>query len=75
MQFCIELPDDLGKELSKQPDIQLFIQNTIEKILLEKKQNSQAQLVVDIVNDLPEFPSFADKDPLEIQRAMRDEWD
>ena len=72
MQFCIELPDDLGKELSKQPDIQLFIQNTIEKILLEKKQNSQ--LIVDVVKDLPEFPSFADKDPLEIQRAMRDEW-
>jgi len=73
MQFCIELPDDLGKELSKQPDIQLFIQNTIEKILLEKKQNSQ--LVIDVIKDLPEFPSFADKDPLEIQRAMRDEWD
>jgi len=73
MQFCIELPDDLGKELSKQPDIQLLIQNTIEKILLEKQQNSQ--LVVDVVKDLPEFPSFTGKTPLEIQRQMRDEWD
>ena len=72
MQFCVELPDKLGEQLLKQSNMQQLVQNTIENMLLEQKINSQ--LVVDILQELPEFPSFAGKEPLEIQKEMRDEW-
>lgn len=39
---------------------------------LSQKQSSE--LVTDIVKDLPEFPCFANQDPLQLQRALRDEW-
>jgi len=73
MQFSIELPDDLGQELLQQTDIQQFIQKAIEKMLLEQKRASEL-LIVDIVENLPEIAAFRDKDPLEIQKALRDEW-
>ena len=39
------------------------------------QQKQAPELLTDIIKDLPEFPSFANKDPLALQKAMRDEWD
>lgn len=39
------------------------------------KEQQESELLIDVIKDLPEFPSFANKDALEIQKAMRDEWD
>jgi hypothetical protein len=75
MQVKIELPDELGKQLLEMPDMQLLVQKAVEKILLEERQKQSSQLLVDLVNDLPEFPTFKNQDPLNLQRALRDEWD
>jgi hypothetical protein len=75
MQVRIELPDELGKQLLEMPDMQLLVQKAVEKMLLEEQQKQSSQLLVDIVNDLPEFPTFKNQDPLNLQRALRDEWD
>jgi hypothetical protein len=75
MQVKIELPDELGKQLLEMPDMQLLVQKAVEKMLLEEQQKQSSQLLVDIVNDLPEFPTFKNQDPLNLQRALRDEWD
>ncbi len=38
MQVAIELPDDLGKELLQQMNVNEFVQEAIKKMLLEQKQ-------------------------------------
>ena len=75
MQVKIELPDELGNQLLEMPDMQLLVQKAIEKMLLEERQKQSSQLLVDLVNDLHEFPTFKNQDPLKLQRALRDEWD
>jgi hypothetical protein len=72
MQIAIELPDELGQQVLQHENVQQFVQRAIEKMLLEEKQSSA--LLVDLVADLPEIACFKDKDPLELQRAWRDEW-
>ena len=75
MQVKIELPDELGKQLLEMPYMQLLVQKAVEKMLLEEQQKQSSQLLVDIVNDLPEFTTFKNQDPLNLQRALRNEWD
>jgi predicted DNA-binding ribbon-helix-helix protein len=43
------------------------------KSYLEEKQESD-DLLVDIANLLPRIACFENQDPLELQKAMRDEW-
>jgi hypothetical protein len=74
MQVVIELPDELGKQLLELPNMKMVVQEAIEKVLLVEQQKQSSQLLVNIVNDLPEFPVFQNQDPLELQRALRDEW-
>jgi hypothetical protein len=74
MQVEIELPDELGKQFLKMPNMQLLVQKAVEKMLLEGQKKS-SQLLVDLVNNLPEFPTFKNQDPLKLQRELRDEWD
>ena len=52
-------------------------QEAVIKILSNylQQQKKSSQLLVDIVNDLPEFPTFKNQDPLKLQRELRDEWD
>jgi hypothetical protein len=75
MQVKIELPDELGNQLLEMPDMQLLVQKAVEKMLLEERQKQSSQLLVDLLNDLPEFPTFKNQDPLKLQRALRNEWD
>ncbi|HCJ51595.1 MAG: hypothetical protein COZ20_00575 [Gallionellales bacterium CG_4_10_14_3_um_filter_54_96] len=48
-----------------------IIKKLISQYITEKKSS---ELVTDIVKDLPEFPCFANQDPLQLQRSLRDEW-
>lgn len=73
MQVAIELPDELGKQLLELPDIQLFVQKAVKKMLLEERQNQASELLTDLVNDLPELPTFRNQDPLQLQRTVRTE--
>lgn len=52
-------------------------QEAVIKILSNylQQQKKSSQLLVDIVNDLPEFTTFKNQDPLKLQRELRDEWD
>jgi hypothetical protein len=45
MQVKIELPDELGKQLLKMPDMQLLVQKAVEKILLEEQSRRDDLLV------------------------------
>lgn len=72
MQLAIELPDELGQQVLQHENVQQFVQRAIEKMLLEEKRSSE--LLIDLVAELPEIAGFKDKDPLELQRAWRDEW-
>ena len=42
------------------------------KLYINRKQDSE--LLLDVVNDLPEISCFKNKDPLVIQSNLRDEW-
>jgi len=50
--------------------------NEIIKKLISQyvSQKQSSELVTDLVKDLPEFPCFANQDPLQLQRSLRDEW-
>lgn len=37
-------------------------------------QQPQSDLLIDIVNDLPDVSCFNQQDPLDIQRKLRSEW-
>ena len=74
MQVVIELPDDLGKQLLELPNMEMVVQEAIKKMLLVERQKQSSQLLVNLVNDLPEFPVFQNQDSLELQRVLRDEW-
>lgn len=49
-----------------------LIKRLINRYIQEKQQS---ELLIDIVATLPEIACFKGQDPLEIQKAMRDEWD
>ena len=49
-----------------------LIKRLINRYIQEKQQS---ELLIDIVATLPEIACFKSQDPLEIQKAMRDEWD
>jgi hypothetical protein len=48
-----------------------IIKRLINFYITQKKDSG---LLTDLVNDLPEIDFFKNKDPLIIQRALRDEW-
>ncbi len=73
MKVAIELPDDLGNQLLEMPDMQLLVQRAIKK-MLDEHQKRSSQLLIDLVNDLPEFPAFKGEYPLALQVGLRDEW-
>ena len=75
--LTIELEPDTQQLLDAMAQKEHRSPNEIIKQLINTylKEKQESELLVDIIKKLPEFPSFADKDPLELQREMRDEWD
>ena len=59
MQVAIELPDDLGKELLQQMNVNEFVQEAIRKMLQEQKQfNLEKKIIEAKKGHLPETQSF-----------------
>lgn len=51
-------------------------QKIIDFVLAQqKKPRTQSDLLVDVAKTLPKIACFENQDPLELQKAMRDEWD
>lgn len=77
MILAFELEPELERSLeddAKQKHISAS--EMVKNFLLQNyfSQKHSSDLLTDIVKDLPEFPSFANQDPLQLQQAMRDEW-
>lgn len=74
--LTIDLEPELEATLNNIAKKEHSSSNEIIKRLISHyiKQKQESELLIDIVNDLPEFLSFANQDPLELQRALRDEW-
>lgn len=72
----IILEPELEKTLEAMAKQEQITPSEIIKRLINHylKQKQESQLLVDIVDTLPEITCFKNKDPLEIQKAMRDEW-
>jgi len=47
MQIAIELPDDLSEQLLELPDMQLFVQEAVKKMLLEQVELTPDDLVIE----------------------------
>jgi len=75
--LTIELEPELESILNIEAQRQHCTVNDIVKklIYLHFFQKQESQLLVDVLNDLPEFPSLRDIDPLALQREWRNEWD
>ena len=59
MQVAIELPDDLGKELLQQLNVNEFVQEAIRKMLQEQKQfNLEKKIIEAKKGHLPVTQSF-----------------
>lgn len=65
-QLLAEIQDIPENRLEELHNLLRFFRNGLE--------HSSSELLVDIIKELPEFPSFKNKDPLELQREMRDDW-
>jgi len=48
--------------------------NDMVKQVISHYIEQQSTLLVDVVKDLPEIACFKNQKPLEIQKALRDEW-
>ncbi len=67
-----ELEADLLEIARKEHQTPAQILNHVLAQYLSSKQS--AELLVNVAKDLPAIEAFADKDPLSIQKEMRDEW-
>lgn len=74
--LTIHIEDELEKKLSllakkehTAPD--QFVKKLINDCIAREDQ--EPQFLKDIINDLPELPSF-NKDPVTIQRSLRNDW-
>ncbi|WP_020481975.1 ribbon-helix-helix domain-containing protein [Methylomonas sp. MK1] len=77
--ITLELDDETAGLLAKLTDrdhqdaSQLIKRALAEYLAKPAATKEQPELMADIIATLPPLPTFAD-DPLEIQKAMRDEW-
>jgi hypothetical protein len=46
----------------------------IKQLISHYLEQQASELLTNIINELPIFPSFANQDPLILQSALRDEW-
>jgi|CXWL01.1.fsa_nt_gi hypothetical protein len=72
----LTLEPELEKTLEALAKQEQISPNEIIKRLIKHymKQKQESELLIDIANNLPEITCFKNQDPLEIQTAMRDEW-
>lgn len=75
--LTIELEPELESTLNAMAKNEHSSPNELIKWLINRyiQEKQQSELLIDIVSTLPEIACFKGQDPLEIQKAMRDEWD
>ena len=74
--LTLELEPELEMRLNniaqkEQRSVNEIIQQVINRYV---KENQDVNLLVDIAKTLPKIACFENKAPLELQKAMRDEW-
>ncbi|MEI6706965.1 MAG: hypothetical protein WCK96_07485 [Methylococcales bacterium] len=74
--LTIELEPELEMTLNAMAQQKHSSPNEIIKQLINAyiKENQESELLVDIAKTLPKIAYFENKDPLELQKAMRNEW-
>lgn len=74
--LTIDLEPELETRLNKMAQQAHCSPNEIVKQLISHylEQQQASELLTNIINELPIFPSFANQDPLILQKALRDEW-
>lgn len=75
--LTLELEPELEMNLNniaqkEQRSVSDVIKQLINRYLKEKQESDD--LLVDLVKTLPKIACFENQDPLELQKAMRDEW-
>jgi hypothetical protein len=76
MMLTIELEPELELSLTAEAEKEHCTVNDIIKKLVYShfREKQEPELLIDIVATLPKIACFENKDPLELQKAMRDEW-
>ena len=76
MMLTIELEPDTKQLLDAIVENEHSSPNALIKQLINRyiQEKKTSELLIDIVATLPEISCFKDQDPLELQKAMRDEW-
>ncbi|MDD5215531.1 MAG: hypothetical protein PHQ03_08360 [Methylococcales bacterium] len=74
--LTLELEPELEMNLNniarqEQRSVSDVIKQLINRYLIEKQESD---LLVDFAKTLPKIACFENQDPLELQKAMRDEW-
>ena len=75
--LTIELEPDTQQLLDKIAQNEHSSPSELIKRLITSyiQEKQQSELLIDRVATLPEIACFKGQDPLDIQKAMRDEWD
>lgn len=61
----------LADELIQERRLEARKEDSFDEII---KQKQESEFLIDIVNNLTEIACFKNQNPLEIQKALRDEW-
>lgn len=75
--LTLDLEPELEMTLARAANREHISANEFVKKLISRYLNpngKESELLINVLDDLPEFPSFANQDPLQIQKALRDEW-
>ena len=74
--LTIELEPELEKILNAMAQKEHSSPSEIIKQLIKSylKEKQEPELLTDIAATLPKIACFENQDPLELQKAMRDEW-
>ncbi len=61
MQIAFELPDELGKQLLQRPNHQQFVQQAVEKMLIEDAKLQAKQTLLMLMAKIPSSINLADE--------------
>ncbi|MBS3025717.1 MAG: AbrB family transcriptional regulator [Dolichospermum sp. DET50] len=61
MQVVIDLPDELGKKLLGFPNMQMFVQEAVKKMLLEEQRKQASLEIKSLMSSVPASVSLVDE--------------
>lgn len=72
--LSLDLSDEMYQDLQKDSQSAGISMADYVILRLHKKKQEKPVYLIDLLKELP-MASFKDKDPLEIKKELRDEWD